>query len=296
MIEIVDISEKNLSKFENLIGVFKNQFSPQNIWLGAIANNFPCGVVLSEEDLDDIDTCDISMFFVPEPIRNEGIEKSLFEELLRRIKQKGYKKIIFNSVVDDKEFLELKKFLKNYGFSPLEIVADTYIFNDLESLLNNKNIQRAINREFVLPKGIEILPLNEVSQILLDKIKKEINVKYPDYYAIFPTDIAKNLKHINTFVAIANKKEIIGWLTGLDVYGANIFYKTFFVNDKFRNLGIGFYLMNFCIKNQALKYKNTPAMCGISNKNSFAKKFNETFFCGVKKTIRHEVISKKNIF
>ena len=296
MIEIVDISEKNLSKFENLIGVFKNQFSPQNIWLGAVINNFPCGVVLAGTDLDDPITCDINVLFVPEPIRDEGIEKSLFEELLEKIKQKGYKKIIFNSVLDDNEFWQMKNFLKNYGFSPLEIVADTYIFNDLESILSNKNIQRAINQDFVLPKGIDILPLNEVNPLLLDKIKKEVNVKYPDYYAIFPTDIAKDLKHINTFVAIANKKEIIGWLTGLDIYGENIFYKTFFVDGEFRNIGIGFYLMNACIKNQALKYKSIPAMCGISTKNSSAEKFNSVFFNGVKKTVKHEVISKKDIF
>ena len=132
--------------------------------------------------------------------------------------------------------------------------------------------------------------------MLIDKIKKEANIKYPDYYAIFPTDISKDLKHVNTFVAIANNAEIIGWLTGLDVYGLNIFYKTFYVDKKYRDLGIGYYLINFCVKNHYLKYKEIPAMCGISLKNPFAEKFNSTFFNGVKKSITYEFISKKNIF
>ena len=97
-------------------------------------------------------------------------------------------------------------------------------------------------------------------------------------------------------MAIANNAEIIGWLTGLDVYGLNIFYKTFYVDKKYRDLGIGYYLINFCVKNHYLKYKKIPAMCGISLKNPFAEKFNFAFFYGVKKSITYEFISKKNIF
>ena len=44
MVDIVPISSENFSKFENLIGIFKNNFSNEDIWLGASINNFPCGI------------------------------------------------------------------------------------------------------------------------------------------------------------------------------------------------------------------------------------------------------------
>ena len=293
MVDIVPISSENFSKFENLIGIFKNNFSNEDIWLGASINNFPCGILLTSKDTDNSDICDINVLFVPEPLRREGIASKLLEKLIEKCKKEGYKELFFNSVADQKSIFELNSFLKNYNFTPLEIVANTYVFDDLDSILSNKNIQRAISQPIIPPKGIDILPLNKVDHILIEKIKKEVNIKYPDYYAIFPTNIYKDLKHVNTFVAISNNTEVIGWLTGLDVYGLNIFYKTFYVDEKFRNLGIGYYLINSCVKNHALKYKEIPAMCGISLKNPFAEKFNSTFFNGVKKSVTHEFISKK---
>ena len=296
MVDIEPISSKNFSKFEGLIGIFKNNFSNQNIWLGASINNFHAGILLASKDTDNHDICDINTLFVPEPLRREGIASLLLETLIDKCIQKGYKELLFNSVVNEKSIFEIDSFLKNYNFTPLKIVSHTYIFDDLDSILKNKNIQRAISQTITPPKGIDILPLEKVEPVLIDKIKKEANIKYPDYYAIFPTDISKDLKHVNTFVAIANNAEIIGWLTGLDVYGLNIFYKTFYVDKKYRDLGIGYYLINFCVKNHYLKYKEIPAMCGISLKNPFAEKFNSTFFNGVKKSITYEFISKKNIF
>lgn len=294
MIEIEYISNENLSKFENFIGMLKHQFSPSSIWISASINNLICGVLLADKDIDDPEICDINQLFVSEPLRREGIASRLLDELIEKCVQKGYKELLFNSVAEEKNIQELKLFLKHYNFTPLEIVADTYIFDDLDSILKNKNIQRAITQNIVTPKGIDVMHLSKVDPILLDKIKKEENIRYPDYYTIFPKDIAKDLKHINTFVAIANK-EIVGWLTGLDVYGQSIFYKAFYVDEKFRNLGIGFYLINYCIKNHALKYKKIPAMCGISPKNLLAKKFNSTFFYGVKRSISHEFLSRKKI-
>lgn len=293
MIDIVSISSENLPKFENLIGILKNNFSSSDLWLGASINNFPCGIILASRDTDNSEVCVINNLFVPEPLRREGIASRLLETLLEKCKQKGYNEILFNSVANRESIDELNLFLKNYDFSPLEIVANTYIFYDLESMLNNKNVQRAMNQTFTPPKGIDILHLNEVDTKLIDKIKKEANIKYPDYYAIFPTDIARKLKHINTFVAIENKSEIIGWLTGLDVYGLNVFYKSFYVDKEFRKLGIGYYLINYCLKNHLLKYKEIPGMCGIATKNSFAENFNHTFFHGVKKSVTHEFITKK---
>ena len=295
MVDIVSISRENLTKFENLIGIFKNNFSSSDLWLGASINNFPCGVLLASRDTDNPEVCVINNLFVPEPLRREGIASTLLETLIKKCNQEGYKEILFNSVANKESIDELNLFLQNYNFTPLEIVANTYVFYDLDSILKNKNVQRAITQTFTPPKGIDILPLNEVDIKLIDKIKKEVNIKYPDYYAIFPTDIAKNLKHINTFVATANNSEIIGWLTGLDVYGLNIFYKSFYVDKEFRKLGIGYYLINYCLKNHILKYKEIPGMLGMSVKNSFAEKFNSTFFYGVKKSITHEFISK-NIF
>ena len=296
MVDIVPISSENFSRFENLIGIFKNNFSSEDIWLGASINNFPCGILLTSKDTDNPDICDINILFVPEPLRREGIASKLLETLIEKCKKEGYKEFFFNSVADSKSIFELNSFLKNYNFTPLKIVSHTYILDDLDSILKNKNIQRAISQTITPPKGIDILPLEKVEPLLIDKIKKEANIKYPDYYAIFPTDISKDLKHVNTFVAIANNTEIIGWLTGLDVYGLNIFYKTFYVDKKYRDLGIGYYLINFCVKNHYLKYKKIPAMCGISLKNPFAEKFNSAFFYDVKKSVTYEFISKKNIF
>lgn len=295
MVEVIPISNENLHMFSDYMGVLKNNFSSTGIWLGAVINKFPCGVLIANEDTDEPDVCDVISLFVPEPLRREGIASCLMETLIEKCKQQGYKEILFNSVTDEKSLQEITAFLKKYDFSAPEIVANTYIFDDLESILNNKNVQRAISHTFMLPKGIDILPLDEVNEALLDEVKKEVNIKYPDYYSIFPTDISKNLKHINTFVAVADNSKIIGWLTGLDVYGLNIFYKTFYVDEKFRHLGIGYFLINYCIKNQALKYKKIPAMCGISLKNPDADKFNRTLFKGVKKSVSHEFISRKKI-
>lgn len=288
MVDIVSISRENLTKFENLIGIFKNNFSSSDLWLGASINNFPCGIILASRDTDNPEMCVINNLFVPEPLRREGIASQLLETLLEKCKQEGYKEILFNSVANIESIGELNLFLRNYDFSPIEIVANTYVFYDLESILNNKNVQRAMKQTFTPPKGIDILPLNEVDTKLIDN-----NIKYPDYYAIFPVDIAKNLKHINTFVAIENKSKIIGWLTGLDVYGMDIFYKAFYVDKEFRKLGIGYYLINYCLKNHLSKYKEIPGMCGISTKNSFAENFNRVFFHGVKKSITHEFVTKK---
>lgn len=295
MVDIVSISRENLTKFENLIGIFKNNFSSSDLWLGASINNFPCGIILASRDRGNPEMCVINNLFVPEPLRREGIASQLLETLLEKCKQEGYKEILFNSVANRESIDELNLFLRNYNFSPLEIVANTYVFYDLESILNNKNVQRAMKQTFTPPKGIDILPLNEVDTKLIDKIKREVNMKYPDYYAIFPVDIAKNLKHINTFVAIENKSKIIGWLTGLDVYGMDIFYKSFYVDKEFRKLGIGYYLINYCLKNHLSKYKEIPGMCGISTKNSFAENFNRVFFHGVKKSITHEFVTKKTL-
>ncbi len=293
MVDIVSISRENLTKFENLIGIFKNNFSSSDLWLGASINNFPCGIILASRDTDNPEMCVINNLFVPEPLRREGIASQLLETLLEKCKQEGYKEILFNSVANRESIDELNLFLRNYDFSPIEIVANTYVFYDLESILSNKNVQRAMKQTFTPPKGIDILPLNDVDTKLIDKIKREVNIKYPDYYAIFPVDIAKNLKHINTFVAIENKSKIIGWLTGLDVYGMDIFYKAFYVDKEFRKLGIGYYLINYCLKNHLSKYKEIPGMCGISTKNSFAENFNRVFFHGVKKSITHEFVAKK---
>ena len=296
MIKVVDITAENLAKFEKYMGLLKHQLSEDSLWLGALINDFPCGVLLARKSLKESTVCDINHIFVPAPLRREGIATCLFDALLEKCKKLGYEELLFNAVLDKKTIENLDAFLKNYGFEPLEIVSNVYIFDDLESILANKYVQRAISGTFKLPKGIEILPLKKVDKALLEEVKREINIEYPDYYALFQVDNLKDLPHINTFVAVANGKKVIGWLTGLDFYGTKILYKTFFVEKKYRDLGMGFFLMNACVKNQFLRFKETPAMCLIALKNSNAEKFNSAFFKGVKKRVSHEVLRRKRMF
>ncbi len=295
MIDIVDITAENLAKFEKYMGLLKHQFSTDSLWLGALINDFPCGVLLAKRSHNEPTVCDINHIFVPSLLRREGIATCLFDALLKKCKKLGYEELLFSASLDKKAIEILDAFLKNYGFEPLEIVSNVYTFDDLESILANKYVQRAIKGDFKLPKGIEILPLDKVDKELLEEVKRGMNIEYPDYYALFPDGNLKDLPHINTFVAVANRKKIIGWLTGLDVYGANVYYKAFFVEKKYRDIGIGFFLMNACVKNQYLNFKKIPAMCLISIKNSTAEKFNSIFFKNVNKKFAHLVFSKKQI-
>ena len=296
MINVVDITAENLAKFEKYIGPLKHQISSDSLWLGAPINDFPCGVLLAGRSRNEPTVCDINHIFVPAPLRREGIATCLFDALLVKCKKFGYEELLFNAVIDKKTIENIDAFLKNYGFEPLEIASNVYVFDDLDSILANKYVQRAISGTFTLPTGIEILPLEKVDKELLEEVKRGINIAYPDYYALFQVDNLKDLPHINTFVAVANGKKVIGWLTGLDVYGVNVYYKTFYVEAPYRNLGIGFHLMNACVKNQYLRFKEVPAMCLISTKNASAEKFNSFFFKGVKKRTTHEVLIRKKIF
>lgn len=291
MIEIIKLTKKDLYKFSKFIDGFP--FTSESIWIGASISNIPCGILMASKDFEEPSTCNINTLFVVEPLRREGIGNLLIKTFIRECLNLKYKNITFNSVANKEVIAELNLFLKNYGFTPVEIVAINYTFNDPDSILNCKFVKQALSSNLTPPKGIKIIPLNKVDSKLIDYNKARKGIDYPDYYALFPDDACSKLKHINTFVAVAHEKEIIGWLTALDVYGKSIYYKTFYVKDDYKRFAIGLFLMGYCIKNHAKKYKNVPAIFGTSLKNPNADKFHEIYFKGVKKEVSYEFITKR---
>ena len=294
MIEINRINEKTFSKFHKFTdGVY---FDSDCLWLGATINDLPCGVLLARKDSDDIyNTYIIELLFVEESFRRQGIATLLLNEFIKICKNDHFKNIIFNSVTSRQNIEQFNLFLKNYGFKALKIVSKVYIFYDLDSVRKSPFIKKVLHSNLTPCNGIEILPLNEVPAQLLEKLKKQINIDYPDYYALYPVDHCKSLEQINTFVAIANKKDIVGWLTGLKISKFSIFYKSFFVKKEYQKYAIGIYLLNSCIKNQDKNYPNFSSVCVINLKNSTADKINDIYFKGVNKKVNYEVMLEEKL-
>lgn len=291
MIEIIKLTKKDLNKFSNFISGFP--LTSDSLWIGASISDIPCGILMASKDFEDPSTCNINTLFVVEPLRREGIGSLLLDTFIKECKNLNYKNITFNSVANKKAIDEFALFLKNYGFSPIEIVAVNYTFNDPDSILNCKFVKQALSSNLKPPQGIKIIPLNRVDSTLIEHNKSRIGLDYPDYYALFPNDTCSKLNHINTFVAVAREKEIIGWLTALDVYGKSIYYKTFYVKDEYKKFAIGLFLIGYCIKSHAKNYRNIPAIFGTSLKNPQADKFHEIYFKGVKKETSYEFITKR---
>lgn len=294
MIEINRIDKKAFNKFNKFIDSIC--FDPDCLWLGATINNIPCGVLLARKDYEDIDnTYIIESLLVDGPFRRQGVATKLLNEFIKLCKKNNYKNIIFNSIASHQDIEQFNLFLKNYGFKALKIVSKVYIFYDPDSVRNSPFIKNVLNSHLVPNKEIEILPLSEVPLQLLENTKKQINIDYPDYYALFPIDHCKSLEQINTFVAVANRKDIVGWLCGLKTSPSTIFYKTFFVKKEYQKFAIGIYLLNSCIKNHDKKYPNFSSMCVINLKNSNADKINNIYFKDVKRQVFYEVMLEEKI-
>ncbi|MDQ5984020.1 MAG: hypothetical protein RUMPE_01049 [Eubacteriales bacterium SKADARSKE-1] len=271
-IEKIDTS--NAKFYEKFI--LNNTIGQNTLAFGAKAGEFACGIILAEKSEEEIDQWDIKVFFISQIFRYQSIGPALIKLLINTLKEKGCKKIIFQAVTSKKSIDELGRFLYKYGFSKPELLTVIYRFNPDVLLKNNSFVKSAYTSIFTCPKNVKIVSINEIDPPLLDKIKNNETLHFPDNLSPFANE--HDLSATNTWFAITDQNEIVGWITGLSAPGDIILYRSFFVREDYRNSALGFFIINKAIKFHAEQYKNKQALCAIAIDNEKTLKFLSLYF------------------
>lgn len=246
----------------------------QTLAFGAKKGSIPCGIILAKKNNNN--QWNIKIFFVSEFFRKQGIGSILIKTLIKELKQKNCKKIIFSAVTSKKSIDDLEKFLYHYGFSKPEILTIVYRFN-FETLFNNNPfIQSVYNAVLTLPKNIKLKSIDEIDTSLLEKLKNDKNLKFPENLSPFANE--HDLKTAIKIFAINSQNEILGWMSGLSAPGNLILYRSFFVREDYRNSALGFFIINKAIKNHIDFYKNKDALCAIEVDNTRTLRFLSLYF------------------
>lgn len=269
--KVVTSNAKFYEKF-----VLNNIISQNTLAFGAREGELPCGIILAQKSEKEIKQWDIKVFFISQIFRHQGIGSDLIKILMNALSEKGCKKIVFQAVTSKKSIDELRKFLLHYGFSEPEILTVIYKFNPDVLLKNNSFVQSAYSSIFTCPKNVKIVSINEIDPHLLDKIKNNKALNFPDNLSPFANE--HDLLNTNSMFAINGQKEIVGWITGLSAPGNIILYRSFFVREDYRNSALGFFIINKAVKNHSQNYKNKEALCAIAVDNEKTLKFLSLYF------------------
>lgn len=294
MIKISKICTKDdLALFKR----FMNECLPlsdDSLLLGASINDIPCGALMADTKNKNNGTCDVEFLFVHPQVRRMGVATKLLNTLIEKAKKLKCNKVIVKSVKDMKTINEVSHFFKNHKFNPVEIESNVWSITP-KHLYESGRIKEFTNRKITIPKNIDICPLEQIDKNLLASLKEKKNIDYEEIYAPFPENDRVKLKHINTFFAVHNSDEIVGWIAGLDAFGKAIHYRSMFVKEKYRNLALGYTLENICMKNHIKKYSDRSILFAIAvdNKNMF--KFSSLYYKGINKDIRYEFRFTKNL-
>lgn len=278
-IEKIDVTNANF--YKNFI--LNNTISNHTLAFGAKVSDLPCGIILSQKNKSEKDQWDIKVFFISQFFRGQGIGSALIKTLIKSLKEKNCKKIVFQAVTSKNSIDELGRFLHHYGFSKPEILTEIYRFNPEVLFENNSFIQSACTSILSCPENVKIISIKEIDTYLLDKIKNNKNLDFPDNLSPFANE--HDLSNTNTFFAITDQNEIVGWITGLSAPGDIILYRSFFVREDYRNSALGFFIINKAIKNHFKHYKNKEALCAIAVDNEKTLKFLSLYF---KNLYRHK--------
>lgn len=294
MIKISKICTKNdIALFKRFINEYI-PFSDDSLWLGASIHDIPCGVLLADTRNKDTGTCNVDFLFIHPAVRHMGVATKLLDTLIEEAQKLKCKKVVVGSTQDMKTIDEISPFFKNYGFDPVEIEANIYTITP-KYFHESGKIKEFANRKIIIPNNIKIYSSDQVDKNLLASLKEKRDVDYLKIYDPFPENDKFKLKHTNTFFAVYNSSEIVGWMVGLDAFGDSIYYKTLFVKEKYRHLALGLVLQNICLKNHMTKYLDRSVFLGISRKNDRALKFFSIYSKGINKDTSYEFSFTKNL-
>lgn len=294
MIKISKICTKDdMNLFKNFINEYL-PFSDNSLWLGASISEIPCGALMADTTNKNIGICNVDFLFVHSQARRMGVATKLLDTLIKQAQKLKCKKIVVKSAKDIKTINEISHFFKIYGFDPVEIETNVWKITP-EQLYESGRIKEFTNRKITIPKNMKIYPSDQVDKHLLASLKEKIDIDYPKIYDPFPENDKFKLKHINTFFAIHNSNEIVGWIVGLDAFGKAIHYRTLFVKEKYRKLALGYTLKNICVQNHIKKYPNRSVLFAIAKENKYMFKFSSLFYKGINKDISHEFSFTKNL-
>ena len=294
MIKISKICTKDdMDLFKN----FMNKYLPlsdDSLLLGASINEIPCGALMADTKNKNIGTCNVDFLFVHPTVRRMGIATKLLDAIIEEAKKLKCKKVVAGSIRNMKRIYEVRPFFKNYGFDPVEIEANVYTITPKYFHKSDK-IKEIASRKTIIPKNIKIYSSDQVDKNLLASLKEKRDIDYKKIYDPFPENDKFKLKHINTFFAVHNFDEIVGWIVGLDAFGKSIHYKTIFVKEKYRKLALGYTLKNICVKNHMEKYPDRSVLFATATDNELALKFFSLYYKGIKRNISYEFNFTKNL-
>lgn len=294
MIKISKICTKDdMDLFKNFINEYL-PFSDNSLWLGASINEIPCGALMADTTNKNIGLCCVDFLFVHPQVRRMGIATKLLDTLIEKAQKLKCNKVIARFVKDMKTINEVSHFFKTHKFSPLGIEACIWNITP-KHLRESGRIKEFANRKIIIPKNIKIYSSDQVDKNLLSSLKEKIDIDYPRVLSPFPENDKFKLKNINTFFAVHNSNEIVGWVVGLDASGKAIHYRSLFVKEKYRKLALGYILVNIVMKNQVEKYLDRSMLFAIATNNKNMFKFSSLYFKGINKRVSYEFSFTKNL-
>ncbi len=241
--------------------------------LGAYFQDIPCGVLFAQLDGD---ICEIKNFFISPFFRNRGMGTELIDKLKSIASSKGCKKIVFQIITSKKQIEQLKSFLLKSGFENFNLLTTVYRFSSNNLLKKSRFARSAEKGLFTLPDGIKIVSYKDVSEDMLDNVKRKKGISYPDNLSPFANEFG--LKEGHSFFAVLNDKEIIGWNTGFEAPGNIILYRSFFVRSDYRKSAVGYFLFNVAIKDHLNNFPEKDGLYAVAVDNTKVDKFFSLYF------------------
>ncbi len=288
--QIERINCDNLDDYRNF--TVNNTIDGDTVAFGAKMENFPCGAILAKRNLKLSSQWDIKIFFISKLFRNRGAGTLLLESLIAALKSKSCKVVRLN-IVSSKESIEiLQNFLSKNGFIEPEILTNVYKFNS-EEILNGSNIVKSCLISKNPFENIKFLPFEETEKTLIDKVKTEENLMYPEGLSPFANEY--NLEHVNSIFALENNEKIIAWISGLLAPGNMVLYRSFFVYPNYRSSALGLSLFNQAMKVQLTKLRDKEGICAVSVENPRVMRFISLYFKDSYKHKKYEFEMKFNL-
>jgi GNAT superfamily N-acetyltransferase len=232
-----------------------------NIALGVALQGQPVGLVLAECPKNQ-HQANILSLFVAQGHRQQGLGTALLMQIEEILKESGCQQInlLYN--------LNLTTSILEHMLKQQNWEAGS--FYSLQCLTNRETIKQApFLHRYSLPNKFTIFSWVELTAQEQRKIKQRENgLNYPDELSPFQDQI----EDLASIGLRDDREEVIGWSI-VQQMSNGIIYKTLFVKQEFRAIGLGIHLLAASINRRLADQKGTEAMFIILAENKTMVRF-----------------------
>ncbi len=288
MVKIVKVTKESLSIFKYFIPDFFN-LNENDICFGAISKNkLPLAVILAKFECEKC-YC-VNNFIVFYKVRNMGIGSALLNKMKSELKKKEYAKFYFKLVIKSKNLNYVLEFLKKRGFFKSKVLCKIYKKSASSIWEESKFVRYMLShRKINLSENFKIIRFKEIPNVTKKNAIKDATAGYPPVLSPFVNE--NNLEDANSlFILDRAEDKLVAWLTSFYAPGNCILYRSFFVNEEYKEYSFGKLLLKKAVEKHESDFFSKDLIFAVSLDNKKVDKALTKYFTMEKENTSYEVI------